>query len=130
MASIISELKAIQRVLSVTVRAGEKCFPQSNISSVNSEFNYDEFILSISLDIFDNDATINASGDGSTGKKCIAAFITDLKKETKSLLKDFEKDEKERQSDIQKYGEACSDSMAVPISACKMFLTVVDSIQY
>ena len=128
MASIINDIKRIQRVASVVTRAAERCFHNTEISRVTSEYSGSEFTLGLSvtvLDYYDLDADICCV----SASECASMFIESILNSVERIIIKLEEEEKEFQSDINEYGEAFSESPAAYLSSALMFKQIISGIK-
>ncbi|AUI88892.1 hypothetical protein BS333_21190 (plasmid) [Vibrio azureus] len=128
MASIISDLKRIQRVSSVVTRATERCFPSAQVSRVMCEYSDGEFSIELSatvLDYHDIDVDICCVN----AEKCTSMFIDSILNSVDRVIRRLEKEEKEFQSDLKEYGEAFSESPAAQLSSALMYKQIVAGIK-
>lgn len=128
MASIINDLKRIQRVSSVVTRATERCFPNAEVSRVMCEYSDGEFSIDLSatvLDYHDIDADICCVN----AEKCTSMFIESILNSVDRIIRRLETKEKEFRSDLKEYGEAFSESPAAHLSSALMFKQIVTGIK-
>ncbi|HAV1574374.1 hypothetical protein [Vibrio parahaemolyticus] len=128
MASIINDLKRIQRVTSVVTRATERCFYNAEVSRVTCEYSGSEFTLKLSatvLEHYDLDADICCV----SADKCASMFIESILNSVERIIRRLEKEEEEFRSDVKEYGEAFSESPAAYLSSALMFKQIVSGIK-
>ncbi|WP_172587482.1 hypothetical protein [Shewanella xiamenensis] len=128
MASIINDLKRIQRVVSVVTRATERCFHNTDVSLVTCKYSSGEFTMELSANVLEYyylDAHICcASAD-----KCASMFIASILNSVDRIISKLEKEEKEFRIDVKKYGEAFSESPAAYLSSAFMFKQIITGIK-
>ncbi|EGR1127005.1 hypothetical protein ACS0KN_002528 [Vibrio cholerae] len=128
MASIISDLKRIQRVSSVVTRATERCFPSVEFSRVTCEYSDGEFSIELSARVFDYH-DLDADICSVSAEKCTSMFVESILNSVDRIIRRLEKEEDEFRNDIREYGEAFSESPAAHLSSALMFKQILTGIK-
>lgn len=128
MASVISDLKRIQRVSSVVTRATERCFPRAEVSRVMCEYSDSEFAIELSATVLEYH-DLNAEICSASAEKCTSIFIESILNSIDSIISVLEKEENEFRSDIKEYGEAFTESPAVHLTSALMFKQIISGVK-
>lgn len=132
MAAIANDLKKIQRVLSLIVRAIERCFDKPEV--LYAECGYSDGVYSIRVlaNIF-NDSVLDIDFDidveNESSKKCITIFFREISSSISKAVDKIDAEEKRISKDVKEYGESYNESVVVQQSSLLMFEQIFSSLR-
>ncbi|WP_028304668.1 hypothetical protein [Oceanospirillum maris] len=128
MASIVNDLKKIQRVSSVVIRAIERCFQNFDISLVSSEYSYGEFTIKLDVRVFDG-YEIDADLCNKNAKDCARLFINRVIKCSDDMINGLDKEEKRYRREVDEYRDSYTDASPISLSSALMFKQIIENIK-
>ena len=128
MPSIINDIRRIQRVSSVIIRATERCFSQASILLANSSYD-GEYKLQLHVDLFDS-YYLDVESSSSDSKECCEFFISELLDKIDNIIKEFEKEDREYARSVNKnWIYSLNESQAVNLTTTEMFKRILTTIK-
>jgi hypothetical protein len=128
MSSIIRDLKKIQRIISIVVRAAERCFQNAEVTYLECTYEKSEFTLKLNIDLFKFEyIEVEVSSDDAN--YCIEQFLRGIRMTMHRIIKELKDKEFEIKSDIKKYDQSFSDSPLLYLSSAVMFNQVINNIK-
>lgn len=132
MATIANDLKKIQRILSLIVRAIERCFDKPDILYAECGYSYGVYSMKLSANII-NDSVLDIGFDvdieNENSKKCITIFFGEVSNAIGKAIDEIDAEEKKISKDIKEYGESYSESVIVQQSSILMFKQIFSSLK-
>ena len=132
MAAIANDLKKIQRVLSLIVRAIERCFDSPEVLYAECGYSDGVYTMTLTANIF-NDSVLDIDFDvdveNESSKKCITIFFREISNAIGKAVVQIDAEEKKIAKDIKEYGESYSESVVVQLSSILMFEQILSSLK-
>jgi hypothetical protein len=127
MSNKINDYKKSTRIMSIIIRAAERCFPKTNIDQFEVSFSFDNFQLEFGGELFEG-CYISASSSSEKVDNALTNFLHKIKSEIDEAIEEQEENEKEFCTELEAYGESYTESSAVNLTCLKMFQNIINSI--
>ena len=127
MTNMHSELKKMQRVLSVVTRAADRCFQAPVFKLIASEFYENHFTIDISFIVFDEEE-VSASASNINCADAVEEFIVKADTSVSDIIKRLSWDETRTKTGISKHKPDFTPENEVQLTSTIMFKQLIVSL--